>query len=77
MTTKTPETQRSFDAVAESRRWKEAGAAQTTGMSTVERMAWFRRQSSVPAMRSQSEPATEEPVRREEPPSFGAGKVTG
>lgn len=47
--------QRGFDAVAESRRWKEVVAAETAGMSIRERMAWFRRQSSVPAIREQSQ----------------------
>jgi len=46
-----------FDAVAESRRWKEAVAAATAGMSIAERMAWFRRQSSVAAIRNQTRPA--------------------
>ena len=40
-----------FDAVAESRRWKEAVAEVTKGMSMGERMTWFRRQSSVSAIR--------------------------
>ncbi len=48
------EPQRGFDAVAESRRWKETVAAATAGMSITERMAWFRRQSSVAAIRSQA-----------------------
>ena len=44
--------QRGFDAVAESRRWKKDVAAETAGMSIRERMALFRRQSSVPAQNS-------------------------
>jgi len=40
-----------FDAVAESRKWKQAVADATAGMSIAERMAWFRSQSSVPAIR--------------------------
>jgi hypothetical protein len=43
-----------FDAVAKSRRWKEAVATATAGMSITERMAWFRSQSSVPAIRSKA-----------------------
>lgn len=43
-----------FDAVAESRKWKEAVADATAGMSMAERMAWFRSQSSVPAIRSRA-----------------------
>ena len=44
--------QRGFDAVAESCRWKKDVAAETVGMSIRERMALFRRQSSVPAQNS-------------------------
>lgn len=43
-----------FDAVAESRKWKETVADTTAGMSIAERMAWFRSQSSVPAIRSRA-----------------------
>jgi hypothetical protein len=43
-----------FDAVAESRKWKEAVAHATEGMSMAERMAWFRSQSSVPAIRDRA-----------------------
>ena len=43
-----------FDAVAESRKWKETVADTTAGMSIAERMAWFRSQSSVPAFRSRA-----------------------
>ena len=78
MPTKTSqnEPERGFDAVAESRRWKEAVAAETAGMSVVERMAWFRRQSSVPAIRSR---ALEGDLSlREEPPEYGkADKAAG
>jgi hypothetical protein len=62
---------RSFDAVAESRRWKEAVAARTSGMSMNERMAWFRQQSSVPAIRGRTQPATGDLILREEPPAYG------
>ena len=68
------EPERGFDAVAESRRWKEAVAAETAGMSMSERMAWFRRQSSVPAIREQAQAATGDLVLREEPPEYGADK---
>ena len=51
------ETGRGFDAVAESRRWKEAVAEATAGMSMGERMAWFRRQSSVSAVRDKAKSA--------------------
>lgn len=60
-----------FDAVAESRRWKEAVASETAGMSLTERMAWFRRQSSVPAIREQAQSAIGTMVLREEPPEYG------
>jgi hypothetical protein len=59
---------RGFDAVAESRRWKEAVSAETAGMGIRERMAWFRRQSSVPAIREQAEPNVGGMVLREDPP---------
>lgn len=63
------ESDRGFDAVAESRRWKEAVAESVAGMSISERMAWFRSQSSVKAIRDQASP--EELVLREEPPASG------
>lgn len=46
-----------FDAVTESRKWKESVAAITCDMSIAERMAWFRSQSSVPIIRNQSKKA--------------------
>jgi hypothetical protein len=63
-----------FDAVAESRRWKEAVAAETAGLSIPERMAWFRRQSSVAAIREQAQSAKEQLVLREDPPEYGTKK---
>ena len=68
------ESERGFDAVAESRRWKQAVAAETTGLGIAERMAWFRRQSSVPAIREQAQSAAGDLVLREEPPQYGAGE---
>jgi hypothetical protein len=68
------ENERGFDAVAESRRWKEAVAAETAGLSVSERMAWFRRQSSVPTIREQALSAPEDLVSREEPPEYGPQK---
>ena len=68
--TTNPEPLPGFDAVAESRMWKEAVARETAGMSIAERMACFRRHSSVAAIRSRAsltEP-TESCVVREEPP---------
>ena len=49
-------------------------SAGTAGMSIGERMAWFRRQSSVSAIRNQAQPATGEMVLREDPPPYGAQK---
>ncbi len=65
----TSDSQRGFDAVAESRKWKEAVARETEGMTAAERMTYFRRHSSVPAIaaraRNSEEPSS---VVREEPP---------
>ena len=65
----TSDSQRGFDAVAESRKWKEAVARETEGMTAAERMAYFRRHSSVPAIAARAR-NPEEPscVVREEPP---------
>jgi hypothetical protein len=65
-----PEALPGFDAVAESRKWKEAVAHETAGMSVAERMAYFRRHSSVAAIRSRASTAesAETCVVREEPP---------
>jgi hypothetical protein len=65
-----PEALPGFDAVAESRKWKEAVARETAGMSIAERMAYFRRHSSVEAIRRQAPPAqsSESCIVREEPP---------
>ena len=68
------ESARGFDAVSESRRWKEAVAAETAGLSSVERMAWFRRQSSVPAIREAARSAPGELVVREDPSDSGTPK---
>jgi len=61
-----------FDSVTESRRWKEAVAAEIAGMSVAERMAWFRRQSSVPSFRHRALSEAETLVLRENPPAYGA-----
>jgi hypothetical protein len=63
--------ERGFDAVGESRRWKEAVAAETAGLGLHERMAWFRRQSSVAAIRAREDLIPEESMLREEPPGDG------
>ena len=64
-----------FDAVAESRRWKEAVAAEVAGMSVKQRVAWFRRQSSVAAVRDLTVSATKNLILREEPPGDGGEKA--
>ena len=65
-----PEAIPGFDAVAESRKWKEDVARETAGMSIAERMAYFRRHSSVEKIRRQASVAesAESCVVREEPP---------
>ena len=66
-----PEALPGFDAVAESRKWKEAVARETAGMSIAERIAYFRRHSSVEAIRQQASVAesAESCAVREEPPT--------
>jgi hypothetical protein len=66
-----PEALPGFDAVAESRKWKEAVARETAGMSIAERIAYFRRRSSVEAIRQQAAvvDSAESCVVREEPPT--------
>ena len=70
--TTNPEPLPGFDAVAESRKWKEAVARETAGMSIAERMAYFRRHSSVAAIRNRAKevafPPAETCIVREEPP---------
>ena len=55
-----PKPAKAFDAVKESRKWKEAVARETAGMSTEERIAYFQRHSSVEA--------AESCIVREDPP---------
>ncbi len=66
-----PEALPGFDAVVESRKWKEAVARETAGMSIAERMAYFRRHSSVEAIRQRASAAasTESCVVREDSPN--------
>ena len=61
---------KAFDAVAESRKWKEAVARETAGMSAEERIAYFNRHSSVEDFRQRAAPAepAESCVVREGPP---------
>ena len=65
-----PEALPGFDAVAESRKWKEAVALETAGMSMAERVAYFRRHSSVEAIRRKAgaTESAESCIVREEPP---------
>ena len=65
-----PEALPGFDAVAESRKWKEAVALETAGMSMAERVAYFRRHSSVEAIRRKAGAAesAESCIVREETP---------
>jgi hypothetical protein len=51
-----------FDAVAESRKWKEMVAHTTSSMSAIERIAWFRSQSSVYAIRNRADMKSKELV---------------
>lgn len=64
------ESDRGFDAVAESRRWKEAVARETQGMTAAERMAYFRSHSSVPAIAARENHREDTScIVREEPPT--------
>jgi hypothetical protein len=66
--TTSPEPLPGFDAVAESRKWKEAVARETAGMTIAERMAYFRRHSSVESIRRKADATPFETcVVREEP----------
>jgi hypothetical protein len=61
-------TKKKFDAVAESRRWKEAVAHQTAGMTRAEVLAFFNRQRSLDALAGAGKTEPESCVVREEPP---------
>ena len=61
-----PKPAKAFDAVIESRKWKEAVARETAGMTTEERIAYFSRHSSVSSGSAQlDEPSC---AVREDPP---------
>ena len=64
-----PEPIPGFDAVAESRKWKENVARETAGMSISERMAYFRRHSSIDKIRrrANSLPSADSPLVKEDP----------
>lgn len=61
-TTKT----KSFDAVAESRRWKAAVTRQTTGMSRAELLEFFNKPRGISP--GTPEPSEETCILREKPP---------
>ena len=62
------ESTRGFDAVAESRKWKEAVARETAGMTAAERIAYFNGHSSRScAVRNASKEDEATCVVREEP----------
>jgi hypothetical protein len=65
-----PEALPGFDAVVESRKWKDAVPRETAGTSVAERMAYFRRHSSVESIRQRASAveSAESCVAREEPP---------
>ncbi len=64
-----PKRAKAFDAVAESRKWKEAVASETAGMTAAERMAYFRSHSSVAAIAAHARNSDDAScVVREEPP---------
>ena len=67
-----PKPAKIFDAVAESRKWKQAVALETAGMTVAERLAYFHRHSPVEGIRRAAgdvEGASMEScVLREEPP---------
>jgi hypothetical protein len=66
--TRQTEPEDGFHAVAESRKWKEAVARETAGMTVGQRMAYFRRHSSVAAIRQRVADSAESCVVREETP---------
>ena len=65
-----PKPAKSFDAVAESRKWKEAVARETASMTTAERIAYFNSHSSRSSvMGSAGEKDDATCIVREEPPT--------
>jgi hypothetical protein len=48
---------KSFDAVAESRKWKEAVARETAGMTREQMLAYFNREKTLERMRQARERA--------------------
>ena len=57
-----------FDAVAESRRWKEATSRQTAGMTHEEVLAFFNKERVLASLGEMRGAAEQTCVVREEPP---------
>jgi hypothetical protein len=62
-TTKT----KTFDAVAESRRWKQAVARETEGMSCEQVLAYFNKERVIAALASLRQADAPQSIIREEP----------
>ena len=61
-------TKKKFDAVTESRRWKEAVSRQTEGMTRAEVLVFFNQQRSLAALEVAGKTAEASCIVREEPP---------
>ena len=60
---------KTFDAVAESRRWKEAVSRQTAGMTREQVLAFFNKDQAIAALETMRDADEETCVVREEPPT--------
>ena len=60
---------KTFDAVAESRRWKEAVSRQTAGMTREQVLAFFNKDRAIAALETMRDADEETCVVREEPPT--------
>ena len=60
---------KTFDAVAESRRWKEAVSRQTAGMTREQVLAFFNKDRAIAALEAMRDADEETCVVREEPPT--------
>ncbi len=58
-----------FDAVAESRRWKEVVARQTEGLELVDVLAFFEKGALLAMLQDMRAPGPQAATVREEPPS--------
>ena len=61
-------TTKTFDAVAESRRWKEAVSRQTAGMTREQVLAFFNKDRAIAALDASRHTDEERCLVREEPP---------